>query len=381
MDHDLSRRLRVTSDGDALAGVGGGAPWADVDRLWTLALDGGLRAPAFRLITDGTTLPRGSICRSGSVGDRTLDDLIEPNRVLELHDDGATLVMQGLQHFDRDYGRLSTNLALELSQPIQVNAYLSPPNARGLNIHFDYHDVIVVQLAGSKRWRVWEPIERSLRPTRHGPGVPMPQLDELGEPLFERVVGPGDCLAIPRGFPHAAETVDDGSVHLTIGIMSFTWERVVRLVLASGLSGSGVSGTALADRLRSVPEPGAALSDLADLLADDGLQRLVTAEVWRRQPRTRLRPRAVGPSAPLDAAATFRVTPGPLLWLECDGSRARLQLGDRSISAPLEAAPLFERVLTTAGCFGLDDVRGELDAASAVVIIERLMREGVVAHA
>ena len=241
--------------------------------------------------------------------------------------------------------------------------------------------MIVVQLAGTKRWRVWEPIERTRRPTRHGPGVPMPRLEELGEPLLERVVGPGDCLAIPRGFPHAAETVEDRSVHLTIGIMSFTWERVIRVLLSSGRSGTGVSGTALADRMRSVPEHDAALSDLGDLLADDVLQRLITAEIWRRQPRTRLRPRTVGTPAPPDRTATFRVTPGPLLWLECDGARARLQLGDRSISAPLEAAPLFERVLAVDGCFGLDDVRGELDVDSAVVIIERLLREGVVAHA
>ncbi len=214
------------------------------------------------------------------------------------------------------YARLSTNLALDLDQPVQVNAYLSPVETKGLDLHFDYHDVIVVQLAGSKRWRVWEPIERTRRPAKSGAAIPLPQFDELGTPLVDLVMHAGDCLALPRGFPHAAETVDDESVHLTIGIMALTWERMLRNAIGEP------SGTALADRLavaglESSYDPAAALDWLRTTIAGDRFRDEVAKAVWRRQPRTRLRPRRE--SFDLAADMPVRVTPGPLLWLTADG--------------------------------------------------------------
>jgi len=377
-------RLRVAGATDVgPAGIGSSrnshrtdlsGEWADTERLWDLLLDHGWRAPGFRLVNNGTTLPRATVCRSASVGDRTLDDLIEPNRLLELYDAGATVVLQGLQHLDAVSGKLSNNLALELDQPVQVNAYLSPPNAKGLDIHFDYHDVIVSQLDGTKRWRVWEPIERTRRPLRSGPTIAMPTIEELGDPTIERTMSPGDSLAIPRGFPHCAETVDDRSVHLTMGIMALSWERIIRLALVAG-----ASGTALADRRLpgSEDDPAAtsqALGALEALVEPAALQRLIRAEVWRRQPRTRRRPRLATDSGP---ATALRVTPGPLMWLEHDDVFCRLFLGDRALKMPIEALPVLEGVLSSTTTVCADDLRGHLDLDSAMVVVERLVREGI----
>ncbi|MGE3685591.1 MAG: cupin domain-containing protein [Acidimicrobiia bacterium] len=376
---DIYRRVREFVAVDAvLTAIRERAPWADPDRLWDVALAGGLRAPAFRMVRDGSTLGRAETCRTAGVGNVELDDVVEPNRVLELHADGATLVLQGLQHVDPVFARLSTNLALDLDQPVQVNAYVSPANARGLDVHFDFHDVIVVQLAGTKRWRVWEPLERTRRPLTSGAMIAAPRLDELGTPLIDRSLAAGDCLAVPRGFPHAAETIDDESTHLTIGIMALTWERVIRRVLAAG-----VSGTALADRLEAGAlwagyDPSAALTALGDALHTHALRDAVAAEVWRRQPRTRLRPRRVRRLTP---EQSLRVTAGPLLWLTRSHTDARLELGDRRVVLPPEAHALVAAVLSTESPFVLGDVRGDLDADSAMVVLQRLFVEGVLEFA
>ena len=84
--------------------------------------------------------------------------------MLELHAAGATMVLQGLQLTDPHLARVANNLALALDHAVQVNAYLSPAAARGLELHFDHHDVFVLQLDGRKRWRVWEPLERTRHP-------------------------------------------------------------------------------------------------------------------------------------------------------------------------------------------------------------------------
>ena len=181
------------------------------------------------------------------MGNAELDDLIEPNRVLELHDAGASLVLQGLQHIDAAFAQLSTNLALDLDQPVQVNAYISPADARALDMHFDFHDVIVVQLAGRKRWRVWAPLERTSRPVKSGASIAAAPDRRAGRRRWSTGAWwPGTAWRCPVAFPMPPRRSMTHPTHLTIGIMALTWERVIRRFLTAG-----VSGTALADRLEA----------------------------------------------------------------------------------------------------------------------------------
>jgi hypothetical protein len=352
---------------------------ADPERWWDDLLTRSARAPAFRMVRDGATLPRTQLCRSAGVGHQRLDDLIEPNRVLEAYDEGASLVLQGLQHSDPAMARLSTNLALELDQPVQLNAYLSPAAARGLDLHFDYHDVIVVQLSGTKAWRIWAPLVRSLLPQKRGPGIAKPGWDEVGEPVIDVVVQPGDALVIPRGHPHAASTIDDESAHLTIGIMSLTWQALIGNRLRDTVGGSSLSATAAPTHPGHEGGWAAAMAALAENLDERSLLRAHRLEVWRRQPRTRLRPRRTA----WDLERPLHVTPGPLLWLDEERSPTEstvaLQLGDRAMTLPAAAGPLLAWVLRREGEFTAEPDHG-LDAESVRAILTALYREGVVAH-
>ena len=352
-------------------------------RLWDRFLTGGVRAPGFRLVRLGTTLTRRDYCRSAQIGNQQVDDIVEPNRVLEHYGSGATVVLQALQFSDPAHAEMSTNLALELDHPVQVNAYLTPPVERGLDIHFDFHDVLVVQLAGAKHWRVWPPLPRSERPVKRGRSVAQPVTDELGTPLLDRVLERGDCLAIPRGFPHAAESTDSESVHLTIGVMALTWDRVLRDVIDDTASGSaladrlpfgGLGGFAHGDR----PHPAEALAALSDHVTIDRLRHGIAAEVWRRQPRTRLRPRR---PATVTADEAVSVTPGPLLWLDArpaaDGKHA-VHLGDRQLRFPADCTGFVTEVLRSPRTFTARSLGGALDESSRIVVLSRLATEGVV---
>jgi bifunctional lysine-specific demethylase and histidyl-hydroxylase NO66 len=359
------------------------APWGDAERLWENFLHGATRSPAFRLVRLGSTLSRRECCRSAPIGNEQVDDVVEPNRVLEHYASGATVVLQALQFADRVFAELSTNLALDLDHPVQVNAYLTPPAERGLDIHFDFHDVVVVQLAGRKRWRVWPSLPRSERPLKRSPAIGQPAPGELGAVLLDRVLEPGDCLAVPRGLPHAAESVDAESAHLTIGIMALTWNRVMRDVIDEIASGS-----ALADRLpfgglggridAGAPRPDEALRSLCDQLTDDRLRHAVAAEVWRRQPQTRLRGRR---SVTIDLDQPMAVTAGPLLWLDtrpaADGKHA-LHLGDRRLRFPAECTPFVTSVLQSPATFSGASLPGPLDNSSRVAVLSRLATEGVI---
>ena len=358
---DFDRRLVLTPECDVAAFTTPASLWADV-------VERGARTPTFRLVRDGATLAPSTYCRRAGVGHRTITDVIQPNRVLELHAAGATMVVQGLQFTDPHLARVANNLALDLEQPVQVNAYLTPQAAKGLELHFDYHDVFVVHLEGSKRWRVWEPLERTRLPVRAA-RVPMPTLDELGQPALDRVFRPGDVLYLPRGFPHAAETVDAASAHLTIGVVAFSWHQAVRHAVDDAVAAGALRATV---RLDGSSRPG--LEELGTHLAPDAVRRWLAREVWRRQPATRLRPR-VAPAVELDTSV--RLTPGPLLWLAADGPRCELGLGDRALSLPAEAHRFLAALLATDGPFRLAALDADLDAGSRLVVGRRLVEEGV----
>jgi len=353
--------------------------WCDAERLWDRFLTTGTRWPAFRMVREGTTLPRSRFTRRASVGSQRIEDLVEPNHVLELYGGGATVVLQALQFSDPEFAMLSTNLALDLNHPIQVNAYLSPRAARGLDIHFDFHDVVVAQLAGAKRWRVWQALPRSERPLKRGPVVAQPSANELGTPLVDRVLEAGGCLTVPRGFPHAAETVDAESTHLTIGVMALTWSRVLRDRIDQI-----ASGTPLADRLSLDATDDAgwpadrALKVLADGLGEDDLRHAIAEDVWRRQPQTRIRPRR---PPQLGASTRVRVTAGPLIWVDERMPTSRkpaLALGDRRLRYPPACADFIAAILRSQDPFAATDLDSSLDLASRVVVLQRLAVEGVV---
>ena len=95
---------------------------------------------------------------------------------------------------------------------------MSAPGAAALANHTDVTDVLVVQLRGSKAWRVCGRAQPNVVDgkldtcaTYAGPEMAdMVDCDEL-------VLDAGDALFVPRRSVHAARASEHGSAHLTLG--------------------------------------------------------------------------------------------------------------------------------------------------------------------
>ena len=118
--------------------------------------------------------------------------------------------------------------------------YRTPPNARGFQAHFDFEDVFIVQVSGSKRWRVWEP-DPSVGMARLP--IKEPRTEALRSKDYVPSLRPrsvellaGDVLYIPRGHPHMAETGMNHSLHLTVTLMDqdITWEKLLQGLVLTG---------------------------------------------------------------------------------------------------------------------------------------------------
>ena len=135
------------------------------------------------------------------IGDQVIDD-----KVMRLYADGATLVLQGLHRIWPPLIDFARRLGAELRQPLQVNAYLTPAGNQGFATHYDTHDVFVLQVDGTKRWRIHEPVLPDPLERQAWGG----RADEVGATADGRrrpstwSSSPGDALYLPRGWLHSA---------------------------------------------------------------------------------------------------------------------------------------------------------------------------------
>lgn len=164
------------------------------------------------------------------------------------YDRGASVRILSVQRLHPPLFKLTRDLERTFSFPVRINLYWTPDHQQGLKRHWDTHDVLVVQVAGCKHWRVFEPVvelplqappalpfeETRLLPQSRGAVHSREQMYELVEQAQLReefVLEQGDILYLPRGVPHEAWTSDQASTHLTIGVHVLTWTDWLTIAL------------------------------------------------------------------------------------------------------------------------------------------------------
>ena len=186
-------------------------PWAALnDLLRYHQLDG----HRLRLIRAGA--PVDSACFLDEAPDPE-GHLVPRVRVTELSAQlrqGAALILNGVDELSPRIADLCRELERSFHERVRVNVYAGGSGSRGFDLHWDDHDVMVLQVAGRKRWRVCATNVPS--PLKLGE-TPVP-----GDLAWEGILEDGDLLYLPRGFWHAAEALDEATLHLTIGIQNRT---------------------------------------------------------------------------------------------------------------------------------------------------------------
>ena len=335
----------------------------DVDRFLTTAA---LRTPFFRLVKAGAPIPESAYTRSGRTGSREVTGIADPARVAALFEDGATIVLQGLHRWSEPVARFCRDLELELGHPCQVNAYVTPPGAQGLDLHEDAHDVFVLQSFGRKHWEVHAAPEETER-----------------DPLDVEVAS-GDTIYMPAGTPHAARAQDVVSGHLTVGIHVTPWREVL----------AGVVGRVTAEIGDPVPAgwtddlegfAGELRGRLAALASALGEVDVETEAGERRERflsnRAQLARGTIAErAAPIvvDDTTVVARRPGTVCEVTRRADRVVMLLGDRRLEMPAWVAPAVLR-LAELGEDGELVVRDLAlpDAASRAVLVRRLIREGL----
>ena len=350
-----SRPLVHRADPAALAAL------LDLDGVDQLLTSSALRTPALRLAKDGEVLPSSRFTRSARLGGVALSGLVDARKVLDLFDDGATAVLQGLHRYWPALTDLIRDLELTLGHPCQANAYLTPPGSQGFALHTDNHDVFVLQTYGRKRWEIHDGDERQ-----------------------EVMLEPGTSMYLPAGTPHAARTQDQASLHVTVGINQLTCRHLLDTLTERALGDDELDAALPAGY---IDDPAVLSTELRPRL--DALATAIAAvdpiEVAERQVQDFLTSRPPHLRGGLgDRLAANEITdetdlarrPGSVCLPVADGDRLRVLLGDRELRIPVRLAPAIEYVRAQARLRPAD-LSPWLDDQSRLVVVRRLVREGL----
>jgi hypothetical protein len=328
----------------------------------------GLRLPAFRLVREGKTLPSTSYTKTTRTGSEPATGVMDASSVFREFADGATMVFQGMHRYWHPLALFCRRLEQALGHPVQANAYVTPPGSQGFDAHEDEHDVFVLQSHGVKNWQVHE--RHDLPPTR--------------PPLIDAGIGPGDSLYIPSGFPHAASTQDQASVHITVGILSPTWAsaltEVMNLAHEDPMLGSPLP-------LRFADEPDAfrqiveeRLNDLGALVskADAGAvaERLRRRFLTTRQPVLRGQIHQLLALEAITDSSVVRKRAGAMCVIEQSKGELSVLLGDRELRMPAWLEPTMQHIVNRDRLV-VGELANRLDELGRMVLTRRLIMEGL----
>ena len=316
----------------------------------------------------------------------------------QAYQQGASFRIRGINRHWKALWLLCRQIEGVFAFPVGANLYCTPKNSHGLERHYDRHDTLILQIAGSKHWALYSSPEKL--PLEHVPLLAFEKLGEAtqyrGAPVVEDVVAltaseeptdefvmePGDFLYLPRGFVHEARTSTDLSVHVTIGIHALTWLDLIavslgqfghkdprfRKALPVGFNQRS-AGASFKEEFGGLLQTFSRAADVSS-----ALEEIDSSLIWNQQ--------AVGEGSiiqgeatALTADTTVEHRPGLLSRFVVDGDIVRLAAAHSDVSLPKHFEPTL-RFVSENRSFRIGAMPGGLSDHSKINLVHRLIKNG-----
>ncbi|MFZ5844388.1 MAG: cupin domain-containing protein [Pseudomonadota bacterium] len=327
-----------------------------------------LRQPDIRLAKSGRVFKFEEFAK---------DSVANRNAVLQEFSAGATIILEHLNRHHLPLGQLLTQCEADLHIPFRANVYLTPANSQGFSPHWDTHDVLVLQVAGSKQWSVYDsPLRLPHEEQKYSPDwVKQASL------IRDVTMRPGDVLFLPRGYIHSAKCTDELSLHITIGMRSFTVRDLVMHALKKAtLEEDGLRGVALfrenfgTDRLEPLRETLHNVVDKLDL--NEALESIYSSFIRQRTPsRTGSIFSAIHKPV-VTHQSRFKVRRSCLYQVFRKPDSVRLVLDGKVVIFPPGVEPVIN-FIAEAESFSVGELPG-VEQESQLILAGRLLQEGLI---
>jgi bifunctional lysine-specific demethylase and histidyl-hydroxylase MINA len=325
--------------------------------------------PDIRVVKAGQDKPFAEYARDG-VADR--------HQLLHAYTQGSTLLFSHMNRHHLPLAGLVTACEAELHLPFRANVYLSPANAQGFKLHWDTHDVLVLQIDGKKTWEIYDnPLE-------------LPHEDQKKEfknwvqhatKIAEITLEAGDVLFLPRGFIHGARTADEHSMHITLGMRSLTiGDIVMREFNRVSLNHIEMRKVALHRDYQSAERQlhaRAVMHQVIDQLDLQGaIDEVYCSFIRSRQP---VRPGGLlqlAKSSEVEHDTALRVRSGALYQLFDKDEKLRLAIEGKTLEFPVGVRKVIA-FMTEQESFSANDLPG-MEHESRLILVRKLYAAGLI---
>jgi ribosomal protein L16 Arg81 hydroxylase len=305
------------------------------------------------------------------------------NQLFHSYAQGETAVLNFAQCYWEPAARLCSAFEHFFHFPAGANVYITPRNARGFPPHFDSHDVFVLQVEGTKLWRIYDRCEQPLAGSQDDTPV---RVEQLGPAKHELRLQAGDLLYIPRGYVHEARTTDASSIHISIGVRSYSWSDLVgellaletqrdpelRRALPAGFSSDAGATSLIADRLPALIAA-LARSDRMEQAVDRLRERLIA----RMQPLPDSHLRSLDQLEQLELDTRVEKRAGMLCHVALEGDSVGLAFPGNRMRGPAAIEPAFRFIADASDAFPVRALPSILSDRSKLVLAKRAIREGL----
>jgi hypothetical protein len=138
-------------------------------------------------------------------------------------DAGYPIIWNAARGITPEIDRVCADLGTALQAHVWPNVYATGTAGAPLSMHFDPHEVLVVQCEGEKEWRISSlranrPLDVDEMRSTCNQAVEATREQALANISMTFTVKPGDVIYIPRGRFHVATTPRGRSLHVTFAI-------------------------------------------------------------------------------------------------------------------------------------------------------------------
>jgi ribosomal protein L16 Arg81 hydroxylase len=150
---------------------------------------------------------------------------IDAAKFANLLERGVSVVTDPIEIDVPPMSALCADIAARTGEPCITDVIVTIGSGGALKRHFDSFDVAILQVEGSKRWRIYDqPVVNPIK------GMPEQKAPE-SVPAFGETLQAGDFLYMPGGYWHHCDNAPDRSLHLAVGFVARTgWHAVKALV-------------------------------------------------------------------------------------------------------------------------------------------------------
>lgn len=307
--------------------------------------------------------------------------------------EGSSIVLNRVNLTWHPLSKITRVFAEIFHASVGVNIYLTPKGSRAFPVHYDGHDVFVLQVHGSKDWRLHEFTELPVPRYSYREHLNFPRYwsrPDEAELLEELTLERGNLLYIPRGMPHAAVSREETSLHLTIGVNSLYWMDLLKMAIEQTCFSVPMMRRALPPGFISDAEIQEEMRGAFDRLLEDFQAGASFPDILKVATRSRLQQQGFPGDGhfeqllrldelSLDSVVERRANVLGVVQVLEDHNVASLRFGEGFVRGPMRLRKAFEFIARNER-FKVDELPG-VDPNGKMILTRRLIRDGLLRSA